>query len=225
MTGMNAFLKPKQMSLFDLLHVPEGIDKETLVDNIMLQGGEFECLYADPLFMRDAIGAWSNKWQRTFIKWITALNIEYNPLENYDRMEDYSDTLNKGISTTGGHDMTNTRTLDNQDKRTLDTTTTSEIQVSAFDSSNYQPSEKTTVTNDGTDTVDYSGTITDVLDEDTSTTEKENSKSVHDGRIHGNIGTVTSQKMLGDELEIAKFNIYEQITDLFITEFLIMVYD
>ena len=225
MTGMNAFLTAQNKNLFDLLSVPEGIDKETLVDNIMLQGGEFECLYSDPLFMRDAIGAWSNKWQRTFVKWITALNIEYNPLENYDRMEDYSDTLNKGVSTTGGRDMTNTRTLDNQDKRTLDTTTTSEIEVSAFDSSNYQPSEKTTVTNDGTDTVDYSGTITDVLDEDTSTTEKENSKSVHDGRIHGNIGVTTSQQMLQSELDIARFNIYEQITDLFLTEFLILVYD
>ena len=43
-------------------------------------------------------------------------------------------------------------------------------------------------------------------------------------RTHGNIGVTTSQQMLQSELDIAKWNIYEQITDLFISEFCIMVY-
>ena len=242
MLGMNSFLNQMyDQTLFDLMQLPEGIDKEVLCDNIMLQGGEFEVLYADPSFMRNAIGMWSKKCYNTFLKWVTAQNIEYNPLENYDRIEGWTDQLNRGTSSSARRDSGNTRTFNNQDKRTLDTedkrtldtSITSEDQVSAYDSSTYQPSAKNTTDNDGTDTldhtgtdtVDYSGTIKDEYGEGTSGSEKENSKTTHDGRVHGNIGTLTSQKMLSDEYEVARFNIIEQITDMFILEFCIPIYD
>ena len=242
MISFNKYLNQMyNQTLFDLMHLPAGIDKETLVDNIILQGGEFEVLYADPVFMREAIGTWSKKCYNTFLKWITAQNIEYNPHENYDRIEDWTDQLNKGVTTNGRRDSGNTRTFNNQDKRTidtedertLDTTRTSEDEVSAFDSSNYQPSSKNTtdddgtdtLTHSGTDTVDYSGTIKDEYGEGASSSEKENSKTTHGGRIHGNIGTLTSQKMLSDEYEVARFNIIDQITDMFILEFCIPIYD
>ena len=242
MIGFNQYLNQMyDQTLFDLLTLPEGIDKETLVDNIILQGGEFEVLYADPVFMRQAIGTWSNKCYNTFLKWITAQNIEYNPLENYDRIEGWTDQLDRGASSSARRDSGNTRTFNNQDKRTLDTedertldtTRTSEDEVSAFDSSVYQPSAKNTTDDDGTDTmthtgtdtVDYSGTIKDEYGESTSGTEKENSKTEHDGRVHGNIGTLTSQKMLSDEYEVARFNIIDQITDMFILEFCVPIYD
>ena len=226
MISFNKYLNQMyDQTLFDLLNLPEDIDKETLVDNIILQGGEFEVLYADPVFMREAIGTWSNKCYNTFLRWITAQNIEYNPLENYDRIEGWSDQLNKGVSTSARRDSGNTRTFDNEDKRTLDTTTESTDEVSAFDSSTYQPSQKNTTTNDGTDTMNYSGTITDEFGEGTSGSEKENSKTTHDGRIHGNVGVTTSQQMLTAEYEVARFNIIDQITDMFILEFCIPIYD
>ena len=48
--------------------------------------------------------------------------------------------------------------------------------------------------------------------------------SGHTGRIHGNIGVTTSQQMLQSELDIARFNIYEEITDLFLKELTIYTY-
>ena len=42
--------------------------------------------------------------------------------------------------------------LDSENKRTVDLTDVTEEQVSAFDSSSYQPSSKTTADHDGTDT-------------------------------------------------------------------------
>lgn len=215
----------KDQTLFDLLELPEGIDKETVVDNILLQGGEFEVLYADPEFMRNAIGMWGRKHYYTFDKWIKAMNIEYSPLENYDRIEDWTDTGNRGEKSQARRDSGNTRTFDNQDKRTLDTNVTTENTVSAFDSSSYQPSDKSESDNSGTDTVDYSGTIKDEFGEGSSGQTTENKKDTHTGRVHGNIGTLTSQKMLTDEYEVARFNIVEQITDIFILEFTIPVYD
>lgn len=212
-------------TLFDLLTLPEGISKDDLVDNILLQGGEFEVLYADPVFMRDAVGMWGRKCYNTFLKWITAQNIEYAPLENYDRTEDWTDQNYHVSNTSARRDSGNTRTFNNQDKRTIDTTVVSEDQVSAFDSSTYQPSDKNTTDNDGTDTVDYSGTIKDEYGEGTSGEENGNSTDTHGGRIHGNIGVTTSQQMLQQEYDVARFNIIDQITDMFILEFCIPIYE
>lgn len=275
MISFNSYLQQMYngQTLFDLLTLPAGIDKDDLIDNIILQGGEFEVVYSDPVFMREAVGSWGRKCYNTFSKWITAQSITYNPLENYDRIEDWSDQYYKTASSSARRDSGNTRTFDNQDKRTLDTedkrtldteekrtldtedertldtTSTSEDEVSAFDSSTYQPSAKNTTEDDGTDTmthtgtdtvdhtgtdtlehsgtdtVDYSGTIKDEYGEGTSGNENENSTNTHGGRVHGNIGTLTSQKMLSDEYEVARFNIIDQITDMFILEFCIPIYD
>lgn len=215
--GLEMALTPSGKSIFDLLNLPDGIDKDAVVDNITLEGGDFEILYADPYMFRAAVGVWSKKHYRTFEKWVAALAIEYNPLENYDRMEDYTDTSNRGEKTTAG----NTRTLNNEDKETLNTSTTDEHTVSAFDSSSYQPSDKNSVSNTGTDTFNHTGTIKD----EGSGSLTANGKNVHEGRIHGNIGVTTSQQMLQSELDIARFNLIQQITDLFLTEFTLMIYD
>lgn len=241
LTGQEIWLNHNNKSLFDLFELPEDIDKDNCIDNIMMECGELETLYSDPEFMRAAIGTWSKKHYWTFEKWANALKIEYSPLENYDRFEDWWDYSEK--------DNDNTRTLDHQDKRTLDTqdeetrdisdqttydkTTGTVNEVSAFDSSSYQPADQSTMDEDGTvtvdgtgtdtfahtgtDTVDYSGTIKDEGGETVN--------SSHGGRIHGNVGVTTSQQMLQAELDIARFNLINQITDLFLTELCICVYE
>lgn len=207
--GLQHYLINLEDDLFKNLTLPEGIDKSTLTDNILLRGADFEVLYSDPYFVQDAIGLWSSKWNRTFQKWVDALAIEYAPLENYDRKEDWSDTLTRGVKTSGRRDNGNERSFDQYHNET-------ETQVSAFDSSSYQPSDKTTET--------PSGKIIDKFGEGTSGSETENSKTVRDGRIHGNIGVTTSQQMLQQELDIAMWNLYEHITDVFLEEFVIPIY-
>ena len=49
--------------------------------------------------------------------------------------------------------------------------------------------------------------------------------STHHGRIHGNIGVTTSQQMLEAELQLGYWNVYEKITELFLQEFTIPVYE
>ena len=223
--GLQAYLKTFEDDLFKNLTLPEEIDKDILVNNILLRGGDFEVLYSEPYFVQEAIGLWSGKWQRTFEKWVEALNIEYAPLENYDRMEDWSDTGNKGIKTSGRRDSGNTRTFDNSDTNTPGTTITEETKVSAYDASTYQPSQQVTTTPTGNgDVLAHSGTIKDEYGEGTSGSETENKKDVHTGRIHGNVGVTTSQQMLQQELDIVMWNIYEHITDLFLSEFVIPIY-
>ena len=68
---------------------------------IVQTGGRFEPLYSDPEYYRVMCGFWWTKWKRTFEKWFDAFDIEYNPLENYDRTEQWhEDTLDIGSENT-----------------------------------------------------------------------------------------------------------------------------
>lgn len=198
--GMNTYFQNAGSDLFEFLDLPEGLDKQTLTDNILLEGGEFECLYSDPVALKSYIGIWARREADTFKRWVDALAIEYAPLENYDRQEAWTDTLDSdGTSnTTGTNDMS--------------VSGTAQLDVSAYDSSSYQPKEKTTTS----ETTDQ-----DTTERNTSTLDN---KGEHRGRIHGNIGVTTSQQMLEAELDIGYWNIYSRITDMFLKEFCIMIY-
>ncbi len=198
--GCNAFFNNIGDDLFKGLTLPEGLAKQTLTDNILLQGGEFEVLYSDPWALQNFISVWADREQATFQRWVDALAIEYAPLENYDRHENWTDTLDSdGTSRTTGTNETSTS----------GTVTTD---VSAFDSSSYQPKDKVT----SSETIDN-----DTTENNTSTLDN---TGVHAGRIHGNIGVTTSQQMLESELDLGYWNIYSRITDMFLKEFCIMIY-
>ena len=218
--GLNNYLSLYNQTLFDNLSLPAGIDKETLIGSIYMRAGEFETLYPDPYIMRGLIGLWSQKHYWTFDKWIKAINIKYDPLNNYDRTEEYLDT-HKGKETgnrSGNNSGSNTRTDDL--KSSNDITTTEDVY--AYNDSDGAPRNKTVVDQDTTNT----GTVKD----NSSGTYSENNTNSdewtteHKARLFGNIGVTTSQQMLQSELDIAKFNLYEAIADLFVSEFCILVY-
>lgn len=84
--------------LFKNWILPSDMDADLLRDNILLKGAEFEVLYANFSFMQGAIKIWSEKHYHTFERWLKALAIDYNPLENYDRMEEWQDGSNRNKS-------------------------------------------------------------------------------------------------------------------------------
>lgn len=234
--GFYQYMNAYNNDLFGLLNLPPGIDKDTLVNNIMIRGGEFEVVYSNPDFYKSAIGLWSNKHYRTFEKWINALNIDYNPLENYDRMEEWSDVgsrTNTGtVSDSGLRKNTGTQSTESTgtDNFTGSGNSTSSDEISAYNSNSFQNDKKNTTnsSNSSETNTTANNTRTDNLSESNSNTRTDNlsekTNSDRKGRAHGNIGVTTSQQMLQSELDIAKWNIYEQITDLFLSEFCIMVY-
>lgn len=223
--GAQTALSTLNENLFDFLSLPEGIDEDTLKDNIIDEGGDFEVIYGNPEFLRAKVGTWSSKYYRTFEKWVNALAIEYNPLENYDRQEDWSDSGRKDNGLKHTVDITTTDGGTITSNGGVKTSGSTENTVSAFDSSTYQPSDKQTVSNQDTTNTKTTtsnssreaGYYNDEFGEGTSAT--------HSGRIHGNIGVTTSQQMLQSEIDIARFNLIQQITDIFLQEFCIMVYD
>ena len=95
---------------------------DTLLAALINRGASFCVLYPDPDYFQLMNGAWWDRWKGAFEKWFEALSLEYNPIENYDRIENWTDTGESGseISSSG----------------------TTEGQVSAFDSSSYSPHDK-----------------------------------------------------------------------------------
>lgn len=207
--------------LFELIDLPTGINKDTLCSNILLQGGEFEVQHGNPQFIHNAIGIWSQAWKESFQRWVDALAIEYAPLENYDRMEHWTDEkdLTNNLDSTGTSNSTGT--ADTTD--TITSSSTTENTKSAYDSSTYQPNDKSETHTTSTEIVD-----TDTTDSTTTTLSSDtvvNDDNEHNGRIHGNIGVTTSQQMLNQELDLGYWNLYQRITQLFLQEFVIPVYE
>ena len=218
--GFEDWLNYTGKSLFDGLILPDGIDPDTLKSNIFMQGGEFEVLYSNPDIMRNMVTSWGQKWYWTFEKWIKALNIEYDPLYNYDRHEEWEDERHNKQNGKDTNDLTTTNDL----KTATNTNTSTETERSAFDSSDYQPLTKDTMTGDEDNNYTKdTGTIKNTGDVKRENKEDETGK--HKGHLWGNIGVTTSQQMLQSELDIAAWNIYEHITDLFIKEFCIPIYE
>lgn len=73
--------------LFDLMLLPDALDREDIIDGILMDTAELELLYSDPGFLKKAIGLWSRKRLPIWNELEATLHYEYNPIHNYDRTE------------------------------------------------------------------------------------------------------------------------------------------
>lgn len=137
-----------------------------------------ECVYPDIRLMRHFIQEYADH-SRDYLNRLYQLqlaNLTYNPVENYDRKEDWDDTEKTATSndetgkskSTGSGDAFEFPMDDNTKKQTSHTDTTA----------------------DG----DYSNTSKGNVDR----------KNNHTGRVHGNIGVTTGAQMIQGEIDISK---------------------
>lgn len=115
--GMMEYFDIQHDDLFYGLQLPAGVSRPTLVSNIVMRGGEFPVIWANPYFVQKMITQWSKKMQPTFKRWALTLAEDYNPIHNYDRHEEYTDQENTSGSSSG----TTTRSVTGYDSDTLRT--------------------------------------------------------------------------------------------------------
>lgn len=202
-------------SIFDELQLPESINKTDFVQNLCLNYAELEILYSQPEILKNAIGMWSRIQLPNWKKLEESTQYKYNAIENYDRQEDWKDidTGKEITETVTGGDSTNTNTFDST------ITDNSKTQVHAFDNelSDRDASEQTTKS-DNTNMTESEFKNTSNVD------NTRNNTGTHSGRIHGNIGTITTQQMIREEREVVKFNLSDYIMNEFRQRFLITVW-
>lgn len=190
--------------IFDNLVVPEGIDRDLLIPEIVTQCSDFSLLYPDYDFMRMLIGVWSRKEQKIWTDMLQSENFEYNPIENYDRYEEITREVEGDSSSSGQSARTSSNTSNG---------TTTGAQT-AYNSITFQDTGKSTSTGsaNGTD----SGT-----DSGESHSEGTETTTAH---LHGNIGVTTAQQMIAGFREISNFCTYDFIVQSFKDRFCIQVY-
>ena len=210
--GLYKYGQSNNIDIFSGITVPAGLDKTKLTNAILMDGAEFEVLYPDLSYFQFLAGVWSGKHQFTMERWARLIGIDYNPLENYDRMEDWTDAGTR-TDKSNRNDSAMSWNAGYKDYGSTDT-----HDVAAYDSSTYSPRDQDTNTGGGVNE-DGNQTMTSGI-----TDSKTADNSVHTGRMHGNIGTVTSQQMFNEEKDVARFNVYEELAALFLQEFCVYTY-
>ncbi len=81
-------------TIFDGLSVPTGVNKDTVVNSILLECAELEVLYSNPNTLKTAISTWSDLSQQAWNRMAEALSATYDPVENYNRHEEWEDGSN-----------------------------------------------------------------------------------------------------------------------------------
>lgn len=89
-------------TIFNSMVLPTTIslNRDMLINNLLMECAEFEILYPDPDFMRWAINQWSAKEIDVWNHLYETTQYDYDPISNYDRNESWTDKGHVKVKTT-----------------------------------------------------------------------------------------------------------------------------
>lgn len=217
----------EHIDIFDNISLPEEspFNRTDLINTILMKCGMNYPVYADPFVMASAIAVWSAKNQYTFNHIGKIYTADYNPIDNKDYYEETKTTRDRDLkdntSKNDSSKIISDKTTENSGKdQTIEENTTS-----AYNSSNYQPDDKTT-----TDFV-HGKKIKDSGTGNTSSSSKSDKKIEEDeitsiiSHQRGNIGVTSFFDIQRGEYQLMKdFNPYDFIAGLFENELTLFVY-
>ena len=211
-------------AIWDDVVLPEGIEKELLINEILKQNGEFCLIYPDMDFLKAQITFFFRKWYDNFEKWITVLNEEYEPLFNVDvKTSNAEHGVNEGNSASSGRNDS-TRNSSASGGSNGSSSNTNEHLKAAYDASTYQGVNKDI--SSGTtslSTSEYGSEVGSATNSESMTSNSEHTITNEEYK-RGNQGITMSQEMLLAELNVRRFNLYDQIADIFASEFCVTYY-
>ena len=70
--------------IFDLMHLPATLDREMMINGILLECAELEVLYSNPDFFKIAVENWSARELESWEWLISTQHYDYNPIWNVD---------------------------------------------------------------------------------------------------------------------------------------------
>lgn len=217
-------LYQREPTLFDELELPGSMNKDVLIDNILYEAATLEAYYPDPNFMKFMIGRWSFMNQSVWQKLYDTTVLEYNPIFNYDRTEEWSENEQMLDKRTLAGTERETSTDNSSGEIRSSGTVQSELNVSGYNESSYVPREQTIETpNTLTSNTSETDRIVSIDKNDTENMDRKRD-NIRTGRAFGNIGVTTTQQMIQQERETVLFNMYKVITDSFIERFCLMIY-
>lgn len=193
-------LMQQDPELLNNIVLPEGVDRDSLVNQILFEGCTLFPIYQDPKLFKSMAEHYFRMREQIHAELFKTLAYDYEPLENYDRVEDRS------------HNASGTEGI-SRDRNTNSTSSgNTEQQVSAYNESDYQPQSKSI------------SEATQGTDEGETIDREHADQGTEHVRIHGNVGVTTSQQMLEAQRNVVKFSLYEFIASHFLKKFMIGIY-
>lgn len=190
--------------IFDNLVLPSGLDKDTLVSDILTECSDFALLYPNYDFMKMLIGVWSQKELLIWTRLHESETIEYNPIENYDRHE----SISRSVTSESSGESAATS------KANTTGTGTSKAGKTAYDSGSIR------------DVAQSDNINTDASQGESSESSTNSASGVETvvNHSHGNIGVTTAQQMIEGYREVSQFCTYDYIVQSFKDRFCVQVY-
>lgn len=207
------------MSVFDDIDLPDGVDPEILVPVIITRCGDFPLLIIEPDYIRNMTALWFASHKVAFERMFMALNEEYNPLHNYDRMES-EDHSNAG--TRAGETESQDRVTSASSGSDSGSGTTTE-KISADDDQNSFVNRSQTENTTSGRTNSTNATNSNRSGSDSEKTTDSGVRHLH---AYGNIGITTNMDMLIQEIQgrLKYGSIYEIIAQAYCLEFCVPIY-
>lgn len=78
-------------TILDGLVVPDGVDRDAIINNLLRECAELEVLYPQPDVMKFFVGEWAKERLPVWKRLESTLHYEYDPISNYDRKEEWTD--------------------------------------------------------------------------------------------------------------------------------------
>ena len=199
--------------ILDNIELPEEMNRDTMQDYIFMYAGNNESRYGDPVLLERLVNRWFGAKKHDFEMMWRALTIDYNPIENTDRYEDFwentdrtekasenrseDNTVKRESQSNGKQDFVTegntTGTGRNNSNGTRTPNLTTEQTTSAFDSDSYQPQNKrvdsgTEQTEQHEDSTSSANTRQNGNQNSTqNATESETGKNVLEGKTDNNV--------------------------------------
>lgn len=221
-------LKRLNEGILGELVVPEGVDIDLVKDNLLAETAELEVIYPDAVFMQAMIGRWSAKELPVWDRLYKTTLLKYNPIENYDRKEKWTEDENTKKNLDSEETGSNTTQTSENSKSHGEREGNDDTNkyVSAYNETSFTPTERAsggsrTVGNSNASTEGDMNTETkNGIVSDESGERLLNKK----GEMSGNTGFYTKQRMIEQEREIAKYNIIDVIISSFKNRFCLQIY-
>ena len=198
-------------ALFDSFALPDGVNRDVMIDSIMMECAELEVLFPDAGVFQYMIGSWSRSRVDAWTRIADALSVDYNVLDNYDITRTYT---TKEVSENSENEETEGKLDSNSTTNSEGTSTQSQA---AFNEGLRENAQTTTHQ-------DVSSTAGQEQTGSRNLSRNGNVVREHTETEKGDNSVRSTQYMLTQELDFRKTDIYQIITEEFRNKFCLEVY-
>lgn len=223
-------------AVFKNLTVPAQINKEDVIGEIIAECSDFALIYPDYDIMTMLIGIWSRNEHLIWQRLAESEEIEYNPIENYDRYEESNRSV---VNNSRGSVKGNATSVQADEQKTDRTGTavgstqngsTQTNGQTAYDSNTFKDTSRAVVNGENSsqtmtgDTSKGSSVSTGATERSDESENESAGNESFNSHIHGNIGVTQAADMLERYREVSKFCTVDYIVNSFKNRFCVQVY-